>query len=114
MNPITGERYVAIGVPGEDLGSAKNAGMVHSFAFGGAMKASAEIGISQSTKGVAGAAETGDQFGKSVAIVQYWNLVTTFGLLVGSPNENVGSLKDAGSVALFSSPPPTSAPTTGR
>jgi hypothetical protein len=99
---IAGNKYapsrnnfqLAVGSPGEDLGSAKDAGTVT------VLKRSFEDGVlpaislSQSTKGVAGTAESGDQFG---AAIDYRDDRT---LAIGIPGEDLGSVADAGSVQI--------------
>jgi len=86
-------RLVAIGVPGEDVGSAKDAGMVmvlrntrHTLVN--------RIALSQSTKGIDGSAEKGDHFGQAVAFRD------DRALIVGVPGEDVGSVVDAGSAHI--------------
>jgi hypothetical protein len=75
-----------IGVPGEDIGSAKNAGYVDQDSC-----SSAPRGYSQNTTGVAGHVEAGDRFGAA--------LDTAAGFAyVGAPGEDVGRHADAGEV----------------
>ncbi|MFI7588633.1 FG-GAP repeat protein [Spongisporangium articulatum] len=86
---------VVVGSPGEAIGTQKNAGSVYAVTTDGdngvVTGASA---FSQDTKGVPGSAEAGDLFGASIA---------PGGQAVGAPGEDVGKLKDAGSVQLFRS-----------
>lgn len=98
---------VAIGVPGEDVGSARDAGMVmvlrntrHTLVN--------RIALSQSTRGVDGSAERGDHFGQAVAFRDDRALV------IGVPGEDVGAVVDAGSAHIvrigttkISTPSPT-------
>jgi len=93
LPPLRIFRQVAIGAPGEDLGSAKDAGSVT------VLRRTDEriypvVSLTQSTKGVAGTAETGDQFGAAVA---YRDDRT---LAIGIPGEDLGSVADAGSVQI--------------
>ena len=61
--PPTAEfNQLAVGAPGEDLGTAKDAGSVTVLKRYDTTTYPA-ISITQSTKGVAGSAETGDRFG---------------------------------------------------
>ncbi len=93
--PESGDRFgaalsafdvvVMIGVPGEDVGSHKNAGMVHrmtastsSFKLSGGREQS----LTQNTKGVMLSADTGDAFGSSLAF-------SVNGGVVGVPGEDV-------------------------
>ncbi len=93
--PLRTTRQLAIGAPGEDLGKAKDAGTVtvlkRSSATGAVLPA---LSLSQSTKGWADRAESGDQFGASIA---YRDDRT---LAVGVPGENLGSAVDAGVVQI--------------
>lgn len=88
---------VAAGAPGEAIGSAKGAGGVVLWYHGAADR---NRFLSQNTAGFPGTAEAGDHFGAAV----YASLETTsdddgnFDLLIGSPGEDIGSARDAGSV----------------
>jgi FG-GAP repeat len=88
------ETTVLVGVPGEDLGTKKDAGLVQAFVSG------APSAWTQDSPGVPGTAETGDQFGASVATwpscqpdAESW--------AIGAPLENVGSAADAGTVTVL-------------
>ena len=83
----------AIGAPGEDVGSVKDAGSVT------VLKRTDEtiypaIVLTQATTGVAGTVETGDRFGAAVA---YRDDRT---LAIGIPGEDLGTVVDAGSVQI--------------
>jgi hypothetical protein len=84
---------VAIGVPGEDVGSAKDAGMVMVLRNATHTLVN-RIALSQSTTGITGSAEKGDNFGQAVAFRDDRALV------IGVPGENVGSAVDAGSAHI--------------
>lgn len=56
-----GEPYLAIGVPGEDLGTTADAGMAHY------LRGTANVSIHQDHDGVQGVAEADDRFGYSLA-----------------------------------------------
>ena len=105
--PERGDRFgaslagggAAIGAPGEDVGSIVDAGTV---------TWELTSSMSQNSAGVPGTAERGDQFGAAVSS----RIVTTFDeenqqdvilrlLAVGAPGEDIGTLKDAGSVTLM-------------
>jgi hypothetical protein len=86
-------QQVAIGAPGEDVGSVKDAGSVT------VLKRTDEtiypgVGLTQATKGMSGTVEAGDQFGAAVA---YRDDRT---LAIGVPGEDLGSVVDAGSVQI--------------
>ncbi|MYQ49419.1 trypsin-like serine protease [Streptomyces sp. SID4985] len=84
----SGEPYVAIGDPGEDLGTIVDAGSVI-YAH-----ANTNVGISQDSTGVPGAAETGDKFGSVIA-------ADANHIAVGAPNDAIGADTDAGNVMVF-------------
>lgn len=93
---------VAVGVPGDRVGGVPAAGAVQIFfdVPNGPPSATgdAEMLVSQDTPQVPGAAETGDRFGASLAIV---NLSTDYpgdgqDLLVGAPRETVSGVRHAG------------------
>ncbi|MGN6612880.1 MAG: hypothetical protein ACTHLJ_13995 [Angustibacter sp.] len=94
---------VAVGVPGEDLGGAADAGQLNVVQTRRPGTDACERQLFQgSGGGLGGAAESGDQVGAAVAeLVRY----TTEGqapdqLLVGVPGEDVGSVRDAGGVSV--------------
>jgi len=91
--PITDPKMIAIGAPGEDVGSVKDAGIVTVLKRAGD-KFLPTISLSQATAGIAGTVEAGDQFGAAVA---YRDDRT---LAIGIPGEDVGSVVDAGSVQI--------------
>jgi hypothetical protein len=94
-----GDGFQAVGVPGEDIGTVVDAGIVQ--LFQGA-KASSEI--DQGTVGVPGIIEAGDRFGASVAMGVWLSCQETGDLAVGSPGEDVGKIVDAGTVTLIPLP----------
>jgi len=87
---------VIVGVPGEDIGSLKDAGSVQMFVDGAPAQS-----ITQDTKGVPGAVEAGDRFGASVTVGQWLLTQEGFDVAIGAPGEDVGTVKDAGSVTLL-------------
>ncbi len=93
--PLPTSHQLAIGSPGEDLGRAKDAGTVTVLKRASATnKVLPATLLSQSTRGWADTAESGDQFGAAVA---YRDDRT---LAVGVPGENLGSVVDAGIVQI--------------
>jgi hypothetical protein len=83
----------AIGAPGEDVGSVKDAGSVTVLKRTEKTVYPATL-LTQATKGVSGTVETGDQFGAAVA---YRDDRT---LAIGIPGEDLGMVADAGSVQI--------------
>jgi len=93
LPPLPDPRMVAIGAPGEDIGSVKDAGSVTLLKRSGTRFLPA-ISLSQATGGIAGTVEAGDQFGHALA---YRDDRT---LAIGIPREDLGSVVDAGSVQI--------------
>lgn len=92
---------IAVGVPGEDLGSATDAGSVQ-ILYGAAkgFDPTASRVINQNTDGVADVAESGDRFGAAVAIGDF-NGDSYSDLAVGVPGEDFGGKANAGVVQVF-------------
>jgi len=94
---------VAIGVPGGNIGGHNDAGWVGVLhAFDGE---NVETAISQNSTGVPGSAEAGDRFGAAVSINHFLSIPAgeprfEIDVVVGAPNEDVGSKADAGSVTV--------------
>ncbi len=87
---------VLIGVPGESLGTATSAGVIHRMTAAGAipkLSGAREESISQGTVGVPGTSQAGDLWGAAVAF-------SVSGALVGAPGED-GSVADAGSITFI-------------
>ena len=84
---------LAIGAPGEDVGSVTDAGSVTVLKRTDKTIYPATL-LTQATKGVSGTVETGDQFGAAVA---YRDDRT---LAIGIPGEDLGTVVDAGSVQI--------------
>ncbi|HEY1485697.1 MAG TPA: FG-GAP-like repeat-containing protein, partial [Micromonosporaceae bacterium] len=91
-----GRTDLAIGVPGEALGSVKRAGQVNVLiGASGGLTASGSSVWTQNTSGISGTAETNDEFGAGLAVIR----VKSAGrddLLVGVPGEALGSTTTAG------------------
>ncbi len=98
----TSEPYahaIAIGAPGFDVGSANDAGWV-------GMRAAADGGtassaVTQNSPGIPGASEAGDRFGAALTINHLIGANGTIDVAVGVPNEDIGSVTDAGSVIIL-------------
>jgi FG-GAP repeat protein len=93
---------LAVGVPAEDLGTARQAGMFHLFEaedlpFALRQRWSA----AQDAADVAGAAETGDRFGAVLKFGSTWLGSLGDPLVVGVPAEDIGPNPDAGGVQVF-------------
>lgn len=83
----SGEPYLVIGVPGEDIGSGIDTGLVHY------LRGGVNVAMSQSG-GIPGAAEIDDRTGFAVAASKYhW--------AVSSPGESIGTEVFAGAVNVF-------------
>lgn len=89
---------LAVGAPGWDVAGRNNAGGAGFFAaYDGENN---EAWVTQDSPGIPGAAEAGDRFGAALSL-NY--LVGSSGIVdcaVGVPNEDVGSLADAGAITL--------------
>ena len=57
--------------------------------------------VTQDSPGIPGAAEPGDRFGASISINYLVGSTGTIDVAVGAPNENIGSLADAGQVTVL-------------
>ncbi|MFH8564717.1 FG-GAP repeat protein [Streptomyces sp. NPDC017988] len=91
---------LAVGVPGATVGGQAKAGYV-SVVWGGAngLGGHGSTTVSQSTAGVPGTAEAGDEFGKAVDSNDM-NGDGYADLIVGAPGEDMGTAANAGSVAV--------------
>lgn len=90
-----GNNSVFVGIPGEDIGSASNAG---SILYWQDDRNQADTGVNQDTRGVPGHVEAGDRFGQSLYAAHETGDGLGYDLLVGAPHENVGDVVDAGAV----------------
>jgi hypothetical protein len=96
---VGGTRRLAVGIPGEDVGSASNAGSVQLFTFGG-VSLDPGVGLTQDTAGVGGSAEAGDLFGDRLAFAAPGLGDRTTRLVVGVPGED-GAAVDSGMIQIF-------------
>lgn len=92
----------AVGVPGEDVGSVTDAGMVQTFSYDSA-RGGYVVGPSytEDTTGVPGKAEDGDLFGAALARGTWYLCQGEGDLAVGSPGESLGTLRGAGAVTVL-------------
>lgn len=97
---VGGRSWIAVGAPGEDVGSRKNAGLVQLFSSDGS-NLSIGTALTQNTPGVGGVAETGDIFGDEVAWIAPGLGDPRTRLAVGVPKEDTTSGVDAGMVQVF-------------
>jgi hypothetical protein len=98
-DPAT-EHDVAVGVPGEDLGSTTDAGAVQMFSSRpGGWQANGML--TQSTPGASGTPETGDRFGAALTLRPDLDDKTPPVLVVAAPYEDLGKATDAGMVQTF-------------
>lgn len=105
---VTIDRYGTgewlIGVPGEDLGTTRDAGMV-AYANGGAggdegsQPVLTEKYLTQNSTGIAGTPEAGDRFGSSVAVGPLRKGTLTPQVIVGAEGESVGERSTAGALS---------------
>ena len=92
---------LAIGVPGEDVGSVVDAGAVHVlYGTGSGVSPSGSQLWNQSSSGIADSVEAGDRFG-STLVAGDFNGDGRDDLAIGSPTEDVGSVVDAGAVNVI-------------
>lgn len=94
-----------VGIPGEDLGSLKDAGAVDAYAYTDGNPHSLKPTVTSYTQDsplVPGTSEAGDGFGAAVLIGHYTDCDdAVFGYAVGAPGEDIGSIKDAGYVSAW-------------
>ncbi len=98
-----GDRFddLAIGVPGEDLGAIRDAGAVNVLYGGKAgLSSSGDQLWHQDSKNVPGIAESGDQFGSSLAVGDF-DGDHHADLAIGVPLEDLGKITNAGGVNVI-------------
>jgi hypothetical protein len=93
---------VAVGVPGENVGSISDAGAVHlMLGSSTGLRATGSQFWTQDSSGIPDAAQTADRFGSSLAFGDFDNTAGA-DLAVGSPNETLGTFAGAGAVHVLS------------
>ena len=97
-DPPIEEVGVLVGVPHEDIGRAKNAGMVARLNITTELRSST---LRQGAQGMSGRPETGDRFGAALALHTHdLTDVDNGGLAIGAPGEDIGGVRDAGALSL--------------
>ncbi len=92
---------LAVGVPGEDVGSLRSAGAVNVVYGSASLLTSSGNGIwYQGNNNVVGVAETGDAFGATLAAGDL-NGDGADDLAIGVPSEDVGDVPDAGAISVL-------------
>ncbi len=91
---------IAVGVPGEDVGSDRNAGMVQLFSSDTG-DLDPGTGLTQDTAGVGDSTQAGDIFGDEVAWIAPGLGDSKTRLAVSSPKEDTNSGTDTGLVQVF-------------
>ena len=102
------DALIAIGVPGEDLGSVRDAGAVHLVRITPAGAVTQLAALTQESSTIPGGSEAGDQFGATVLVGDVDGQVTQSGLTrsgfedlaIGAPGEDLGTVADAGDVIV--------------
>lgn len=96
-----GFQDVAVGVPGEDIGSRNSAGAINVlYGTHSGLTLFANRFFSQDTSGVPGISEAGDRFGASLAVGDF-NHDFREDLAIGAPGEAIGSIANAGAVNVL-------------
>ncbi|BBH68007.1 hypothetical protein ACTI_46920 [Actinoplanes sp. OR16] len=99
-----GESLLVVGEPGEDVNAIRDSGMLHRFKL---TAAGIEYlgAVTQFTPGIGGGAEDGDHFGEHVLAVntapESPPTAKTVIIAVSAPGEDLGTVPDAGGVAVF-------------
>ena len=107
---------LVIGVPGEDLIGAPDAGVVHVIfgAPGGLGSGRVSLVLRAGVRGLGGVPTAGDRFGAAVAVTDFFGFspaaTVPNSLAIGIPGRDVGAVADAGAVDVLSFAAATGAP----
>ena len=106
LDQADGTDDLAVGAPGETVGSARRAGAVSVFENNNSGFQAGSLVFYQGRGGVPGMAEAGDRFGAAVAVGGYGRglggvALGVGGLAVGVPGEDLGSVPDAGVLTVL-------------
>ncbi len=92
---------LAIGVPGENIGRARDAGLVQPVLWRPSThRITAYRAIHQGTSGVVGTNESNDEFGTVVQVTRGLTATGSYDIAIGTPYEKVGTARAAGSVTV--------------
>jgi hypothetical protein len=102
------DALIAVGVPGEDLGSLRDAGTAHLVRITPAGAVTQLASLTQESPTIPGGSEAGDQFGASVLLGDVDGQVVQSGhdrsgfedLAIGAPGEDLATVVDAGDVIV--------------
>ena len=90
---------VAVGAPGRDVNGAADAGWAGFLvAYDGG---NTTLSVTQDSPGIRGVPEAGDRFGAAVTLNYLAGDNGTVDAVVGVPNEDIGSIRDAGAVSVL-------------
>ncbi|MGH2758926.1 MAG: S8 family serine peptidase [Actinomycetota bacterium] len=95
--------YLAIGAPGEDVGSVKDAGQAHlasPSSWVASNQVPSSLAFNENTAKIPGSAETGDRFGSAVRVLDV-DRDGSPDLVVGTPAESHGGLTAAGTLHVL-------------
>lgn len=102
MSLFARHSYIAVGAPGEDDGRIVDAGAAHVFWTDNSAEPyvyqQEAWFVTQNSPGIPGVSEKGDAFGSSVALGEVTPGESRRNLWIGADGEDVGSVRDAGSV----------------
>ena len=90
-----------IGVPQEDIGSIQDAGaVIVLYGSASGLATSRARGFNQDSLGIPGGNEAGDRWGETL-VVDDFNGDSFADLIVGVPNESIGSIQKAGAITVI-------------